>query len=129
MNKKKIDKEMVVLGLKYLAENQGASNREIYAHLKEMGWNYSWDDFYNQFPLTKIFNLKLFNGMKRGSIWAGADLLINLSTGDPDDPWFAREYVFDRFLSVDDEFSIYHFIRKVTNNNSYTMANITSLSN
>ena len=62
-------------------------------------------------------------------IWAGADLLINLSTEDPDDPWYAREYVFDRFLSVDDEFSIYHFIRKVTNNNSYTMANIASLSN
>ena len=120
--------EMVILGLKYVAENQQASNQEISSKLKEMGWNYTWEDFYFQFPLLKLRPLKyrFFKGVRRGRIWAGANILINLSNADPNDSLHPRDYYTDWFLREDNNMSIYHFIRKATKDRSYKMSTIKS---
>lgn len=121
---KKIDKQMVVAGLKYLTENQEVSNQELYDHLKEMGWNFSWEDFDFQFPCVKIFRLGLFDGIKKGSLWAGAELLVNLSAGNPITFCFRRDYISEQFLTKDGDVSVYHLIRKLTGDETYTKASL-----
>ena len=117
---KKINKEMVIEGLKYLAENQDASREEINSGLKDRGWDIPWEDFYRQFPLVKLLKLKFFKEFKKGRTWAGANILINLAT---DDSGFAWGYIYDQFLSVDDEMSVYQFIR-MTGDRYYTKASL-----
>lgn len=113
----RISKELVIQGLKHIAENREASSQEIRSSLVKMGWNFSWRDFYRQFPFLKVFKMRLFNGIRKGRLWAGANILINLSTKESDDPWC---YVLERFLDVDDDYSIYHYVRLVTGDNTYT---------
>ena len=102
-----ITPENVLAGLKFIARNQSLSQDELIDGLLELGCNYTLEDLEKQFPYSS--KKKLFKGMKKGDISSGASVIINVR----DSEW-GRAYVADRFLSSDDNTSVYHFIRVVT---------------
>ena len=57
--------------------------------------------------------------MKKGEVAFGASVIANVR-----DTEYGRAYCDDRFLSLDDETSIYHFIRIVTGDENYTKENL-----
>ena len=68
-----------------------------------------------QFPKP----VPLFKGMKKGEISCGASVIVNVRDSES-----GRAYCSDKFLSLDDDTSVYHYIRKVTHDKSYTKANL-----
>ena len=57
--------------------------------------------------------------MKKGEITCGASVITNARDSE-----YGRAYCDDRFLSLDDETSIYHFVRIVTGDPNYTKDNL-----
>ena len=105
----------VIEGLKFIAENQTLSQEELIKGLLNLGCNFTLEDIKKQFPGSGL----LFEGMKKGEIACGASVIANVR-----DTEYGRAYCDDRFLSVDDETSIYHFIRIVTGDPNYTKDNL-----
>ena len=101
-----ITMEKVVAGLRLIARNQSMSQDELIDGLLDLGCNFTWEDFYKQFPNNRM---KLFKGMRKGSITSGASAVINMRDSES-----ARTYYADRFLSEDNNTSIYHFLRVAT---------------
>lgn len=112
-----ITMELVIRGLKFIAENRDMSDRELADGLRGLGCSFTWSDFGQQFPNASE---PLFEGMRRCSISAGAAVIINMGSNNA----FSRTFGDNRFLSVDDDTSIYHFIRVVTGDDSYTKENV-----
>lgn len=112
-----ITPELVVDGLRFIAEHQSASQEELINGLLELGCNFTFEDVKAQFP--GIEEVRLFEGMRKGNIACGASVIINMRDSEP-----GRSYCNDRFLSVDDKTSIYHFIRKKGGDRNYTKASI-----
>jgi len=109
----------VVDGLKFIAENQGIDQTSLVQGLIDLGCNFTLDEVKEQFPNSGL----LFDGMKKGELSSGATVIANVRDSE-----FGRSYSEDRFLSVDDDTSIYHFVRIVTEDPSYTKENIDALS-
>ena len=114
-NKKLITMEMVIKGLKFIAENQSLTREELKFGLLELGCDFTHEDIKEQFPQ----NIGLFEGMAQGNISCGANVIVNMRESD-----YGKSYGQNRFLSIDDGTSVYHFIRVVTGDNSYTKENI-----
>ena len=115
-----ITQELVIAGLKFIAENQTISQEELTAGLLELGCNFTLEDIKNQDTAPEI---NLFDGMSQGNLICGA---IVIATARKD--FLSRAYVSDRFLSVDDNTSIYNYIRIVTGDKTYTKDKVASMS-
>jgi hypothetical protein len=105
----------VIEGLKFIAENQTLSQEELIKGLLDLGCNFTLEDIKKQFPDSGL----LFEGMKKGEVACGASVIANVR-----DTEYGRAYCNDRFLSLDDETSIYHFVRIVTGDPNYTKDNL-----
>jgi hypothetical protein len=113
---REITMEQVIKGLKYLAEHQTAECHEIAKGLHELGCDYTFEDYEAQFSKEK--EEKLFEGIRNGKLAAGASIIANVQ--DSVDMDFAWRYCKEKMLSVDDDHSIYSFIRLATGDESYT---------
>ena len=118
--KKPITSEEVISGLKFIAEHQSMSQEELINGLLELGCNFSLEDIKQQFPEE----IKLFEGMKQGNLGCGASVIANVRDSE-----YGRAFCDDRFLSLDDDTSIYHFIRVTTGDESYTKEMVDALNN
>ena len=105
----------VIEGLKFIAENQTLSQEELIKGLLDLGCNFTLEDIKKQFPGSGL----LFEGMKKSEVACGASVIANARDSE-----FGRAYCDDRFLSLDDETSIYHFVRIVTGDSNYTKDNL-----
>lgn len=105
----------VIEGLKFIAENQTLSQEELIKGLLDLGCNFTLEDIKKQFPNSGL----LLEGMKKGEVACGASVIANVR-----DTEYGRAYCDDRFLSLDDEASIYHFVRIVTGDPNYTKDNL-----
>ena len=114
-----ITQELVIAGLKFIAENQTISQQELVAGLLELGCNFTLEDIKKQF---KSSNKKLFEGMSKGEVDCGASVIANVCKN-----FFSRAFANDKFLSVDDDTSIYNYIRIVTGDMTYTKDKIDSM--
>lgn len=110
--------EEVVSGLKFIAEHQSMSQEELIEGLLELGCDFSLKDIKQQFP-TEI---ALLEGIRKGDVACGASIIVNARDNE-----FGRAYCDDRFLSVDDEDSIYNFIRVATGDETYTKEYVDAL--
>ncbi len=115
-----ITQELVIAGLKFIAENQTISQEELTAGLLELGCNFTLEDIKNQVTTPEI---NLFDGMSQGDLICGAIVIANARKD-----FLSRAYVSDRFLSVDDNTSIYNYIRIVTGDKTYTKDKVASMS-
>lgn len=115
-----ITQELVIAGLKFIAENQTISQEELTAGLLELGCNFTLEDIKNQVTTPEI---NLFDGMSQGDLICGAIVIANARKD-----FLSRAYVSDRFLSVDDNTSIYNYIRIVTGDKTYTKDKVASIS-
>ena len=118
--KKPITLEVVISGLKFIAEHQSMNQEELINGLLELGCNFSLEDIEQQFPEE----IKLFEGMKQGNLSCGASVIANVRDSE-----FGRSFCDDRFLSVDDDTSIYHFVRVTTGDETYTKEMVDALNN
>ena len=118
INREKINKSSVINGLKFVAENQHLSNKELRDGLARIGCDFTLEEWERRFPLARYS--KLFNGMRRARLSCGACIIANLYDDAPN----IRGYINDRFLSVDDKWSIYHYVRRATHDKNYKKANI-----
>lgn len=114
-----ITQELVIAGLKFIAENQTISQEELTAGLLELGCNFTLEDIKNQDTAPEI---NLFAGMSQGDLICGAIVIANARKD-----FISRAYVSDRFLSVDDDTSIHNYIRIVTGDKTYTKDKVTSM--
>ncbi|MBR3055860.1 hypothetical protein IKG64_00865 [Candidatus Saccharibacteria bacterium] len=114
----KINMEQVIAGFRFIAENRNLSTDELADGLEKLGCNWTFDDWGAQFG--KLPRIRLFDGMRRGDISCGANVIINMGSRNN----YNRHYSDDRFLSVDDDSSVYHYVRLVTGDNSFTKENI-----
>mgnify|MGYP000092063584 FL=1 len=115
-----LTQELVIAGLKFIAENQTISQEELTAGLLELGCNFTLEDIKNQVTTPEI---NLFDGMSQGDLICGAIVIANARKD-----FLSRAYVSDRFLSVDDNTSIYNYIRIVTGDKTYTKDKVASMS-
>lgn len=115
-----ITQELVIAGLKFITENQTISQEELTAGLLELGCNFTLEDIKNQVTTPEI---NLFDGMSQGDLICGAIVIANARKD-----FLSRAYVSDRFLSVDDNTSIYNYIRIVTGDKTYTKDKVASMS-
>lgn len=118
MGKRKISMEQVIAGFRFIAENRNLYTNELADGLEKLGCNWTFDDWDAQFG--ELSQIRLFDGMRRGDISCGASVIINMGSRND----YNRYYADDRFLSVDDETSIYHYVRLVTGDDSFTKENI-----
>lgn len=114
-----ITQELVIAGLKFIAENQTISQQELVAGLLELGCNFTLEDIKNQVTTPET---SLFTGMSRGDLAYGASVIANARKD-----FLSRAYVSERFLSVDNNTSIYNYIRIVTGDMTYTKDKIDSM--
>lgn len=114
-----ITQELVVAGLKFIAENQTISQQELTAGLLELGCNFTLEDIEKQF---KSSSEKISEGMSKGEVDCGALVIANVRKN-----FFSRAFVNERFLSVDNNTSIYNYIRIVTGDKTYTKDKIDSM--
>ena len=112
---RKITLDKVIAGLKFIAYNQNMDQKELIEGLLRLGCGFSLEDIVEQFPEQ----VKLFEGVKNGDISCGASIIANVRDSE-----FGRAYCDDRFLSVDDDTSIYHFIRITTGDQTFTKEKI-----
>jgi len=106
--------DLVIAGLRFIAENQNLSADELADGLKTLGCDWTWDDWHARFDGTP--KIELYDGVRIGAISCGASIILNMSSRSDFDCVYGK----DRLLSVDDGASIYHFIRIVTGDDSYT---------
>lgn len=114
-----ITQELVIAGLKFIAENQTISQEELTAGLLELGCNFTLEDIENQITTSET---NLFTGMSRGDLAYGASVIANARKN-----FLSRAYVSEKFLSVDNNTSIYNYIRIVTGDKTYTKDKVTSM--
>ena len=114
----KITEEKVVNGLKFIAEHPSMSQEELIDGLLKLGCNFSLEDITQQFPEGKL----LFPGMRDGDLASGATVIANVRDSE-----IGRAYGDDRFLSVDDDTSIYNFIRVRTGDQTYTKEKVSTI--
>ena len=110
-----IKMEKVIEALKFIAEHRSMGFKQLREELIKLGCTFTFDDIKRQCPE----DILLFDGMGEGDLGCGASVVANVRENA-----FGKSYCDDRFLSVDDGTSIYHFVRKVTGDETYTKAMI-----
>ena len=122
--KKPITSEEVISGLKFIAEHQSMSHEELVNGLLELGCNFSLEDIKQQFKQQFTEEIKLDEGMKQGNFACGASVIANVRDSE-----LGRKFCNIDFLSLDNDTSIYHFIRVTTGDESYTKEMVDALNN
>ena len=115
---RKVTKEKVVAGLKFITEHQDLEQLELINGLLDLGCAFTFDDIRKQLPVS----VGPFEGMKIGDIASGACVIANVRNSED-----GRCYCDDRFFSIDDEESAYNFIRVVTGDETYTKAKVDAM--
>lgn len=113
---KEITMEPVIAGLRFIAENRDLSTEDLIAGLKELGCDWTFDDWYAQFSDEGL----LFDGLCLGDLGSGANIIVSIVDGSDR----MRGFCDDRFLAVDGDATVYQFVRLVTGDNAFTKANI-----
>ena len=116
----KITEDLVVDGLKYIAEHRNLSQEELIDGLLDLGCNFSMEDVKKQFPEEE----ETLDGLLRGSLKTGACIIVNAR-----DAKLGRAAMEERFFDNDDDISIYHFIRTVTHDDTYTKEKVDKMNN
>ena len=106
-----ITREKVIRGLKFIAEHQSVNQDKLIDGLLELGCNFSSKDIKQQYPKE----IDLYEGIRQGDISCGARIIANVRDSEDN-----RDYCSEAFLDSDDFFSIYHFIRVTTGDETYT---------
>lgn len=114
-----ITKDAVINGLKFIAEHPDMEQNQLIDELIAIWCNFTLEDIEKQFP-----DWNLFSGMKQGDIAGWAFVIYNVMTSR-----YWRHYCKDRFLSNDNEISVYAFIRKISGDETYTKEYVDSLIN
>lgn len=115
-----ITKDVVVAGLKFIAEHPDMERSQLIDKLISLGCKFTDEDIKQQFPET-LKPSNVFQGLKNWNIWYGAIVISGIMQGE------RRSYYYDRVFSWDYEDSIYAFIRKVTGDETYTKEYVDSL--
>ena len=110
---KKITMEAVITGLKFIAENLEISDDALVDGLAKLGCDWTYDDWANQFANAP--KIPLFTGMRIGDIGCASNIIVVMYNRINN-----RPFINEKFLSEDDDSSIYAFIRVVTEDKSYT---------
>lgn len=113
-----LNQDVIVEGLKFIAEHRDISQDELFDALLEIGCNFTLEDVKREMERTDNHGT-VNQGLRTGDIIAGASVICNMRDSD-----FGRDYGDDRFLSFDEDVSIYNYIRKATGDDSYTQASI-----
>ena len=116
-----ITSQKVIAGLKFIAENQDVSQIELVKGLLDLGCNFTLDDIKAELPTTEE---NLFDGLSHGDIACGATVIANVRMNS-----VSRAFCDDNFLSIDNNTSVYNFIRVVTGDLTYTKEKITVKNN
>ena len=86
--------------------------------LLNLGCEFTLDDIEKQF--NDVYNtIPVFSGVRQGHMVTGAVIIANVLNSKN-----GMSFATEKFLSVDDQNSIYHFIRVATGDSSYTKASI-----
>ena len=112
----KVDFVSVIKGLKFIVENIDLSYIEMATGLISLGCKFSIKDIKNAMGEKHI---NLSEGMRKGDIYSGAVIIANIR-----DSIHIKSRVIEAFLKEDNDSSIYHFIRLITGDDSYTKENI-----
>lgn len=110
----------VLEGLRFIARNRHLSNDELADGLEKLGCTWTSDDVHALSDKLNLPNVGYFEGMHQGRITDAAYLILNMKSRND----YNRYYGDDRFLSIDDNTSVYHFVRIVTGDDSFTKENI-----
>ena len=119
----KYDWNLLIRGLKFLAEHSDLSYKEMVEGLKSIGWVYNVQDVNSKISKPKDIS-DMMDGVIKGDYYTGANILGNVIT-NPQNYNFVKETL----LMVDNPPSIYSFIRIVTKEDGYTMENVLNNSN
>lgn len=115
---RKVTKEKVIKGLKFIAEHQDMEQEELLNSLLDLGCDFSIEDIDREKQRTGEIN-DIFLGLTLGTTTSGAYVLVNARDSES-----GRSYVKEKFLSTDSDSTIYGYIRTVTGDNNYTKDNI-----
>ena len=115
-----IDVENVVSGIKFIVENPNAKEDEMVDGLLEAGCNFDFEDIKNQFQKDRVDAGRIEYGLIRGDFSYASWAIAIMMYGNETD----RKIIRKRFMQKDDNKSFYHFIRKMTNDETYTKTNI-----
>ena len=113
-----VTKKAVIAGLKFIAENPDIQQLPLVNHLLALNCYFTPEDIRIEGKHNRREN-NLDDGIKNGDIYWGAHIIANMR-----DYEVAREEYANRFLKDDSELSIYHFIRQVTGDETYTKESI-----
>lgn len=113
-----ITEDLVVDGLKFIAEHRDLSQEELIDGLLDLGCSFNYDDINKQFPEEE----SIPEGLLKGSLKSGAIIIANARDNE-----FGRSIMEDYFFERDTDESIYHFIRTVTHDDTYTKEAIDKL--
>jgi hypothetical protein len=105
----------VVDGLKFIAEHKDMNQEDFTNGLLDLGCNFDLNDVKEQFP----GEILLLEGMKKADLACGASIISNAR-----DSKVGHDFINDKFLTNDDDISIYHFVRNATGDETYTKSNV-----
>lgn len=113
-----ITKELVIEGLKFIAEHQKLSYIDMKRELYSLGCDFTLEDVEEQF-MNEYNSYPFSVGLHRGYTVTGAIIIANVT-----DSSNGLSVVKEKFLSTNDENSIYHFIRVATSDPTYTLSSV-----
>ena len=114
---KKITPEKIIEGIKFIAENYDLEHKEIAEGLSNIGCNFTLKDIDEQFYFPE--ELTYGKALNEGNLGCGAVIIYNVRVSD-----FGLRRCVDRYLRYDNDTSIYHFIRTITKDETYTKENL-----
>ncbi len=110
-----ITEDLVVKGIKFIIENRSLNQRELVDGLLNIGCDFTITDIMRQFN----YNMDMDRGICIGDIGCGALVIVNARDSE-----LSRDIVEERYLDNDGNYSLYHFVRMLTNNYDYTKESI-----
>lgn len=110
-------KSNIISGLKFMAENKDISQDEFVQGLKDRGCVFTVNDIYVKYP--RPFSQEKF---RDGEIGAGAYVLA--CARDSKD---SRDDLYKSLFSVDNDYSVYGYIREATGDKTYTKEYVDSI--
>lgn len=109
-----IEMPKVIAGLKFIIENPNLEQEQLIEGLIDLGCNFTWDDYEEQFKDEKAGTIA--EGLQEGQLSTGADVIINVRDSE-----YGRAKFKEMFIGL-----TYHYIRKVTGDENYTRENVES---
>lgn len=113
-----ISQEIVVNGLKFIAEHRSMSQEELVDGLLALGCGFTQEEI----AIFTNNERSLAEGIASGDMASALSIIVNVMTSIE-----ARDFVENMLLMADRDFSIYALIRNMTGNPSYTKEYVDSL--